>query len=97
MDGCWPYGRGAVRLGAGELFVCGHNKEGQLGLNHTEDVLRFTLCTALSGFHVKEVACGWDFAIIVGIGLVLSCGSNAFGQLEVPQISGPCLTPQKIE
>ncbi|XP_066855048.1 secretion-regulating guanine nucleotide exchange factor-like isoform X2 [Anser cygnoides] len=84
-------------VGAGELFVCGHNKEGQLGLNHTEDVLRFTLCTALSGFHVKEVACGWDFAIIVGIGLVLSCGSNAFGQLEVPQISGPCLTPQKIE
>uniref|UniRef100_A0A8B9CNK2 Uncharacterized protein n=1 Tax=Anser brachyrhynchus TaxID=132585 RepID=A0A8B9CNK2_9AVES len=33
----------------------------------------------------------------IRIGLVLSCGSNAFGQLEVPQISGPCLTPQKIE
>ncbi|RMC12287.1 hypothetical protein DUI87_09799 [Hirundo rustica rustica] len=30
-------------------------------------------------------------------GLVLSCGSNSFGQLELPQISGPCLISQKIE
>ncbi|NXC19773.1 SRGEF factor, partial [Corythaeola cristata] len=91
-------GHSAVITDAGELFVCGHNKDGQLGLNHTEDVLRFTLCTALSGFCVTQVACGWDFTIIlVGSGLVLSCGSNSFGQLGVPQISGPCLVPQKIE
>lgn len=51
--------------GTGQLFVCGHNKDGQLGLNHTEDVLHFTLCTALSGFCVKQVACGWDFTIIL--------------------------------
>jgi len=51
--------------GAGELFVCGHNKYGQLGLNHAEDVLHFTLCTGLSGFSVKQVACGWDFTIIL--------------------------------
>ncbi|NXR95473.1 SRGEF factor, partial [Hypocryptadius cinnamomeus] len=91
-------GHSAVITGAGQLFVCGHNKDGQLGLNHTEDVLRFTLCTALSGFCVKQVACGWDFTIIlVGSGLVLSCGSNSFGQLGLSQISGPCLIPQKIE
>ncbi|XP_062464851.1 secretion-regulating guanine nucleotide exchange factor isoform X3 [Pezoporus occidentalis] len=91
-------GHSAVITGAGELFVCGHNKDGQLGLNHKEDVLRFTLCTALTGFCVKQVACGWDFTImLVGSGLVLSCGSNSFGQLGVPQISGPCLIPQKIE
>ncbi|NXI48542.1 SRGEF factor, partial [Galbula dea] len=91
-------GHSAIITGAGELFVCGHNKDGQLGLNHTEDVLRFTLCAALSGFCVKQVSCGWDFTIIlVGSGLVLSCGSNSFGQLGLPQISGPCLTPQKIE
>lgn len=53
----------------------GHNKEGQLGLNHTEDVLRFTLCTALSGFHVKEVACGWDFTIIL-VGKSASVGAG---------------------
>uniref|UniRef100_A0A663M5H4 Secretion regulating guanine nucleotide exchange factor n=1 Tax=Athene cunicularia TaxID=194338 RepID=A0A663M5H4_ATHCN len=91
-------GHSAVITGSGELFVCGHNKDGQLGLNHAEDVLHFTLCTALSGFCVKQVACGWDFTIIlIGSGLVLSCGSNSFGQLGVPQISGPCLIPQKIE
>ncbi|XP_064019663.1 secretion-regulating guanine nucleotide exchange factor isoform X4 [Pogoniulus pusillus] len=91
-------GHSAIITGAGELFVCGHNKDGQLGLNHTEDVLCFTLCTALSGICVKQVACGWDFTIVlVGDGLVLSCGSNSFGQLGVPQISGPCLIPQKIE
>ncbi|NXE26871.1 SRGEF factor, partial [Ardeotis kori] len=91
-------GHSAVITGVGELFVCGHNKDGQLGLDHTEDVLHFTLCTALSGFCVKQVACGWNFTIILGgPGLVLSCGSNSFGQLGVPQISGPCLIPQKIE
>ncbi|XP_061855138.1 secretion-regulating guanine nucleotide exchange factor isoform X3 [Colius striatus] len=91
-------GHSAVITGAGELFVCGHNKDGQLGLNHTDDVQHFTLCAALSGFYVKQVTCGWDFTIIlVGSGLVLSCGSNSFGQLGVPQISGPCLIPQKIE
>ncbi|NXH60277.1 SRGEF factor, partial [Rhabdornis inornatus] len=91
-------GHSAVTTDTGQLFVCGCNKDGQLGLNHTEDVLHFTWCTALSGFCVKQVACGWDFTIIlVGSGLVLSCGSNSFGQLGLPQISGPCLIPQKIE
>ncbi|XP_064921322.1 secretion-regulating guanine nucleotide exchange factor isoform X3 [Columba livia] len=91
-------GHSALITGAGELFVCGHNRHGQLGLNHTDDVLHFTLCAAVSGFGVKQVACGWDFTIIlVGSGDVLSCGSNSFGQLGVPQISGPCLIPQKIE
>ncbi|NXO03057.1 SRGEF factor, partial [Rhinopomastus cyanomelas] len=91
-------GHSAVITGVGELFVCGQNRDGQLGLNHTEDVLRFTLCTALSGFCVKQVACGWDFTVVlIESGLVLSCGSNSFGQLGLPQVSGPCSIPQKIE
>ncbi|XP_065448165.1 secretion-regulating guanine nucleotide exchange factor isoform X5 [Chrysemys picta bellii] len=91
-------GHSAVITGAGELFVCGQNKERQLGLNHTEDVLCFTSCTALSSVCVIQVACGWDFTIILtGNGQVLSCGSNSFGQLGVPQTSGGCLIPQKIE
>ncbi|XP_068255271.1 secretion-regulating guanine nucleotide exchange factor isoform X4 [Nyctibius grandis] len=60
-------GHSAVITGAGELFVCGHNKDGQLGLNHTVDVLHLTFCTALSGFCVKQVACGWDFTIILSL------------------------------
>ncbi|XP_074855146.1 secretion-regulating guanine nucleotide exchange factor isoform X2 [Carettochelys insculpta] len=90
-------GHSAVITGAGELFVCGQNKEAQLGLNHTEDVLYFTSCSALSSVCVMQVACGWDFTIILtGNGQVLSCGSNSFGQLGVPQTSGGCLSPQKI-
>ncbi|XP_019375219.1 PREDICTED: secretion-regulating guanine nucleotide exchange factor isoform X1 [Gavialis gangeticus] len=91
-------GHSAAITDAGELFVCGQNKEGQLGLNHTEDVLCFTLCTALSSLHVIQVACGWDFTVILTEnGEVLSCGSNSFGQLGLPRTSGGCLSPQKIE
>ncbi|KAJ7412482.1 Secretion-regulating guanine nucleotide exchange factor [Willisornis vidua] len=76
-------GHSAVITGGGQLFVCGHNKDGQLGLNHTEDVLRFTLCTALSGFCVKQVACGWDFTIIlVDSGLVLQWGTGMASQAK---------------
>ncbi|XP_068872989.1 secretion-regulating guanine nucleotide exchange factor isoform X4 [Aphelocoma coerulescens] len=69
-------GHSTVITGAGQLFVCGHNKDGQLGLNHTEDVLRFTLCTALSGFCVKQVACGWDFTIILDLAYCCPVGQT---------------------
>lgn len=49
----------------GSLFVCGLNKDGQLGLGHTEEVLYFTPCKSLLGCAVQQVACGWDFTIIL--------------------------------
>lgn len=49
----------------GSLFVCGLNKDGQLGLGHTEDVLYFTPCRSLLGCPIQQVACGWDFTIIL--------------------------------
>ncbi|XP_077177710.1 secretion-regulating guanine nucleotide exchange factor isoform X1 [Paroedura picta] len=91
-------GHSAVITDAGELFLCGQNKNGQLGLNHIEDVLHFTLCSSLAGFPVVQVACGWDFTIILTeSGHVLSCGSNSFGQLGVPYTPRGCSVPQKIE
>lgn len=51
--------------GTGELFLCGQNKDGQLGLNHTEDVTQFILCSSLTSCLVAQVACGWDFTIIL--------------------------------
>ncbi|XP_048341959.1 secretion-regulating guanine nucleotide exchange factor [Sphaerodactylus townsendi] len=91
-------GHSSVITDTGELFLCGQNKNGQLGLNHTEDVIHFTLCSSLSGCPIVQVACGWDFTIILaGNGHVLSCGSNSFGQLGVPHIGRGCSVPQKIE
>ncbi|XP_039092737.1 secretion-regulating guanine nucleotide exchange factor isoform X4 [Hyaena hyaena] len=58
-------GHSAIVTDEGGLFVCGLNKDGQLGLGHTEDVLYFTTCRSLLGCPVQQVACGWDFTIIL--------------------------------
>ncbi|XP_022363113.1 secretion-regulating guanine nucleotide exchange factor isoform X4 [Enhydra lutris kenyoni] len=91
-------GHSAVVTDGGGLFVCGLNKDGQLGLGHTEDVLYFTACRSLLGCSILQVACGWDFTIIlIESGQVLSCGSNCFGQLGVPHGPRRCVVPQSIE
>ncbi|XP_045340644.1 secretion-regulating guanine nucleotide exchange factor isoform X10 [Leopardus geoffroyi] len=91
-------GHSAIVTDEGGLFVCGLNKDGQLGLGHTEDVLYFTICRSLLGCPVQQVACGWDFTIILTEnGQVLSCGSNSFGQLGVPHGPRRCVVPQGIE
>ncbi|XP_043337264.1 secretion-regulating guanine nucleotide exchange factor isoform X1 [Cervus canadensis] len=91
-------GHSAVVTDEGSLFVCGLNKDGQLGLGHTEEVLYFTPCRSLLGCAIQQVACGWDFTIILTEnGQVLSCGSNSFGQLGVPHGPRRCVIPQAIE
>ncbi|XP_041852553.1 secretion-regulating guanine nucleotide exchange factor [Melanotaenia boesemani] len=71
---------------SGEVFVCGQNNRGQLGLGHKEDILTFQLCSVLNQ-RVTNVACGWDFTLLLtDCGKLLACGSNAFGQLGVGQI-----------
>ncbi|XP_034541000.1 LOW QUALITY PROTEIN: secretion-regulating guanine nucleotide exchange factor [Notolabrus celidotus] len=68
-----------------EVFVCGQNHKGQLGLDHNADIFTFQLCHSLSP-RVIKVACGWDFTLLLtDCGRVLTCGSNAFGQLGVGQ------------
>ncbi|XP_073898715.1 LOW QUALITY PROTEIN: secretion-regulating guanine nucleotide exchange factor [Castor canadensis] len=91
-------GHSAVVTDGGALFVCGLNKDGQLGLGHTEDVLYFTPCKSLLGCPIQQVACGWDFTIMLTEeGQVLSCGSNSFGQLGVLHGLRRCVVPQVIE
>ncbi|XP_063107842.1 secretion-regulating guanine nucleotide exchange factor isoform X3 [Cavia porcellus] len=91
-------GHSVIVTDGGDLFVCGLNKDGQLGLGHTEDVVYFTFCKSLGGCPIQQVACGWDFTIMLTEnGQVLSCGSNSFGQLGVPPGPRRCVVPQAIE
>ncbi|XP_006865893.1 PREDICTED: LOW QUALITY PROTEIN: secretion-regulating guanine nucleotide exchange factor [Chrysochloris asiatica] len=91
-------GHSAAVTDGGGLFVCGLNKDGQLGLGHTEDVLYFSPCIPLLGCTIQQVACGWDFTIILTeSGQVLSCGSNLFGQLGISPGPRRCAVPQAIE
>ncbi|XP_040893985.1 secretion-regulating guanine nucleotide exchange factor isoform X2 [Toxotes jaculatrix] len=72
----------------GEVFVCGQNNRGQLGLGHNADTAAPQLCPSLNQ-RVTNVSCGWDFTLLLtDCGQVLACGSNAFGQLGV----GPTVT-----
>ncbi|KAK5927900.1 hypothetical protein CgunFtcFv8_013009 [Champsocephalus gunnari] len=76
-------GHSVVITENGEVFVCGQNNRGQLGLGHIADITTLQICPSLTQ-RVSKVACGWEFTIcLTDSGRVLACGSNAFGQLGV--------------
>ncbi|XP_039664681.1 secretion-regulating guanine nucleotide exchange factor isoform X3 [Perca fluviatilis] len=83
-------GHSVVITENGEVFVCGQNHRGQLGLGHNVDISTLQLCRSLTQ-RVTTVACGWDFTLLLSdCGRVLACGSNAFGQLGVGQTVTHC-------
>ncbi|XP_078113315.1 secretion-regulating guanine nucleotide exchange factor isoform X1 [Sander vitreus] len=83
-------GHSVVITENGEVFVCGQNHRGQLGLGHNVDISTLQLCPSLTQ-RVTTVACGWDFTLLLSdCGRVLACGSNAFGQLGVGQTVTHC-------
>ncbi|XP_026166861.1 secretion-regulating guanine nucleotide exchange factor [Mastacembelus armatus] len=76
-------GHSVIVTESGEVFVCGQNHRGQLGLGHNADVSTLHPCPCLNQ-KITNVACGWDFTLLLtDCGKVLACGSNAFGQLGV--------------
>lgn len=48
----------------GEVFVCGQNHRGQLGLGHLTDISTLQRCLGLTQ-TVTNVTCGWDFTLFL--------------------------------
>lgn len=66
----------------GQLWACGWNAKGQLGLGHRRDAVQFEAVN--SAPVIVAASCGWDFTVVVDdTGLAHGCGSNVFGQLGV--------------
>ncbi|KAL4622756.1 secretion-regulating guanine nucleotide exchange factor isoform X1 [Arapaima gigas] len=95
---CGGGGHSALVTEAGQLLVCGQNDRGQLGLGHTSEITTFCLSLSLAQCFVRQVSCGWDFTLILtGEGQVLACGSNTYGQLGLPHVSGHTAEPLQLQ
>ena len=65
----------------GKLFVCGNNKQGQLGLGDYEDRLFFVAAPIT---NIDKVRCGQYHTVIsTNEGEVYACGNNEYGQLGI--------------
>lgn len=81
----------------GQLFACGSNNKGQLGLNSTDDFHVLTRVSTPVGIRVVMATAGWDFTLIVTeTNKLYVCGSNAFGQLGDPSLASKNTVPTEI-
>ena len=73
----------AAVTATGELYCCGQNDEGQLGLTDSSSVIeRIQLVESLGNHRILSVACGLMHTVCVtDSGCAISFGSNESGQL----------------
>lgn len=72
------YGHTMILMKSGELWSCGYNNYGQLGLGSKTTQKTFTYCLK----NVEFVACGYNFTFVIKTdGTLWSCGRNNKGQL----------------
>lgn len=72
------YGHTMILMKSGELWSCGYNNYGQLGLGNKTTQKTFTYCLK----NVEFVACGYNFTFVIKTdGTLWSCGRNNKGQL----------------
>ena len=80
-----------IHVDEGDVHVFGWNKNGQLGVPPCEDVaFPHPLASKLPHsptVRVEKVSCGWNHTLAIGDGgSLIVWGSNAFGQLGVPDV-----------
>ncbi|GAA6094634.1 probable E3 ubiquitin-protein ligase HERC6 isoform X2 [Tachysurus ichikawai] len=82
-----------------QVFCCGANSVGQLGLNRIDEKGRFTICAvpALRNFGVSSISCGAAHtAVLTKVGEVYTFGEGAHGQLGHNSTNNQLL-PKKVE
>lgn len=69
----------------GEIFCCGANYSGQLGLGNTDDVSILTLFS--KDRQIQNIICGYNYTIFYkSTGDVLVFGSNFYNELGINNI-----------
>jgi alpha-tubulin suppressor-like RCC1 family protein len=69
-----------------DLFACGLNEEGQLGLgdNKYRTVFAKLVYTPWRGSSIKQVACGYYYTfVLTDNNQLFACGNNLYGQLSL--------------
>lgn len=77
-----------------EVFGCGHNLHGELGLGYLKHVSDISKIESLSNYkiknpdgtekdiRIKEISCGFNHCMaLLSIGVVMEWGANEYGQL----------------
>ena len=82
----------------GQVYVCGWNKNGQLGLgNHTPTEV--VILKPLPGFGPKvvKVSCGWNHTLcITEDGVMWAWGCNLYRQLGIPSVEKQADSPMAV-
>lgn len=83
---------------SGQVYVCGNNEHGQLGLGDTENRNTPTLIHTLKHEHVLQIKSQRNSVyFLTQSNQVYACGDNAHGQLGLGESSKKILSPQKID
>ncbi|XP_033110754.1 secretion-regulating guanine nucleotide exchange factor-like [Anneissia japonica] len=73
-------GHSVVVAKSGNVYVCGWNSKGQLGLGHRDNQLTFQKISGIPA--ISDVSCGWEHTLaITENGKLYSWGGNNFRQL----------------
>ena len=86
------WGHSAVLTSTGEVYICGRNYQGQLGLGHPRNFpknerdhpyqAKFVPISKLEGKRVKQIACGGEHSVaLADDGEVFAFGAGGKGQL----------------